>query len=259
MIFIRSLAFNVAFYFFFVLLMIVGLPTMVVSHRSVMVVVRVWARLSLWLLHVICGTRVEFRGLDNLPQGAAIIAPKHQSFLETIALIVVLPNFTYILKKELLAIPFFGWWLKASDQIAIDRARGSGTLTALQKAVRAKLAAGRQVVIFPEGTRRPIGAPPAYKSGVAILCVDCDVPCTPVALNTGLFWPRHSLLRPPGTVVIEFLAPIRPGLDKRSFVRALEAAIEPATAALVAEAVDENPHLVCARGAHSMPQVRELA
>ncbi len=250
MIFIRSLAFNIAFYLTFTALMIFGLPTMLLSHRSVMVVVRLWARASLWLLHVVCGTKVEFRGLHNLPKGAAIIAPKHQSFLETIALIVVLPDFTYILKKELLAIPFFGWWLKASDQIAIDRAKGSGTLSELQKAVRDKLAAGRQVIIFPEGTRRPIGAPSAYKSGVAVLCADGAVPCTPVALNAGLFWPRHSMMRPPGTVIIEFLAPIPTGLEKRRFIRALEAAIEPATAALVAEAVESNPDLICPQKAH---------
>ena len=244
MILIRSLVFNVAFYLSFILLMTFGLPTMIISRGSVLVVVRLWARVSLWLLATICGTKVEFRGLHNLPNGAAIIAPKHQSFLETIALIVVLSDFTYILKKELIAIPFFGWWLKASDQIAIDRSKGSGTLVQLQKAVREKLALGRQVVIFPEGTRKPIGAPPAYKTGVAILCADCSVPCTPVALNAGLFWPRRSMLRPPGTVVIEFLSAIDPGLEKRLFLQALEAAIEPATNALVEEALRANPDLI---------------
>jgi 1-acyl-sn-glycerol-3-phosphate acyltransferase len=244
MILIRSLVFNVAFYLSFILLMTLGLPTMIISRGSVLMVVRLWARVSLWLLATICGTKVEFRGLHNLPRGAAIIAPKHQSFLETIALIAVLSDFTYILKKELIAIPFFGWWLKASDQIAIDRSKGSGTLVQLQKAVREKLALGRQVVIFPEGTRKPIGAPPAYKTGVAILCADCAVPCTPVALNAGLFWPRRSMLRPPGTVVIEFLPAIDPGLEKRLFLLALETAIEPATNALVEEALRANPTLI---------------
>lgn len=244
MILIRSLVFNVAFYLSFIFLMTIGLPTMIISRGSVLVVVRLWARVSLWLLATICGTKVEFRGLHNIPHGAAIIAPKHQSFLETIALIAVLSDFTYILKKELIAIPFFGWWLKASDQIAIDRSKGGGILTQLQRAVREKLALGRQVVIFPEGTRRPIGAAPAYKTGVAILCADCSVPCTPVALNAGLFWPRRSMLRPPGTVVIEFLPPIKPGLEKRLFLQALETAIEPATNALVDEALRANPGLI---------------
>jgi 1-acyl-sn-glycerol-3-phosphate acyltransferase len=253
MILIRSLVFNIAFYLSFILLMIIGLPTMVVSRQSVLVIVKLWARVSLWLLAAICGAKMEFRGLHNLPKGAAIIAPKHQSFLETIALIVVLEDFTYILKKELLTIPFFGWWLKASDQIAIDRSKGSGTLTQLQKAVREKLAMGRQVVIFPEGTRKPIGAAPAYKTGVAILCADCEVPCTPVALNAGLFWPRRSMMRPPGTVVIEFLPPIEHGLDKRQFLQALETAIEPATNALVAEALRANPSLIFSQTVHPSP------
>ena len=244
MILIRSLVFQVVFYTSFIVLMTIGLPTMLISREAVMVVVRLWARTSLWFLAAICGTRVEFRGLQHVPKGAAIIAPKHQSFLETFALITVLPKFTYILKKELVSVPFFGWWLRATDQIAIDRARRGGILTQLRKDVRAKLDSGRQVVIFPEGTRTPVGAAAAYKTGVAVLCADCVVPCTPVALNAGLFWPRHSLLRPPGTVVIEFLPPITPTSDKRLFVESLEKAIEPATAALINEALSANPELV---------------
>jgi 1-acyl-sn-glycerol-3-phosphate acyltransferase len=241
MILIRSLVFQVAFYTSLLVMMIAGLPATVLWRGSVSGIVRFWARLSLWLLATICGTRVEFRGLQHVPKGAAIIAPKHQSFLETFALITVLPNFTYILKKELMAIPCFGVWLKATEQIAIDRAKRGGTLMQLQKDVRAKLRAGRQVIIFPEGTRTPIGAPPQYKTGVAVLCDDCTVPCTPVALNAGLFWPRRSILRPPGTVVIEFLPPIQPQPDKRHFIDALQRAIEPATDALVKEALAANP------------------
>ena len=243
MIFIRSLVFNIAFYVSFMALMTVGLPCMLVSRPAVLVIVRAWAHTSVWLLATICNTKIEVRGRQHIPTGAAIIAAKHQSFLETFALITVLSDFTYILKKELIAIPFFGWWLRASDQIAIDRSKRGNTLVQLQKAVREKLALGRQVVIFPEGTRRPVGAPPAYKAGVALLCAGCSVPCTPVALNAGLFWPRRSMLRPPGTVVVEFLPAIRAGLDKRAFLQALESAIEPATDALVAEALAGNPDL----------------
>ena len=247
MILIRSLLFQIAFYLSFSLLMIIGLPTMLMSRAAVLTIVRLWARLSLWFLATICGTKVEFRGLQYIPKGAAIIAPKHQSFLETFALITVLPEFTYILKKELIALPFFGWWLRASDQIAIDRARRGSLFTQLQKDVSARLASGRQVIIFPEGTRTLVGAAAAYKTGVAVLCADCAVPCTPVALNTGLFWPRQSLLRPAGTVVIEFLPPITLTTDRRQFVRALENAIEPATNALVKEALSANPDLFLRR------------
>ena len=207
-------------------------------------VVRRWVQMSLWLLWAICGARVEFRGLEHLPQGACIIAPKHQSFLETFAIIAAVPEFTYILKKELIAIPAFGWWLKATSQIVLDRAKRGSAIAAMQRGVKQRLAEGRKIIIFPEGTRKPIGAPPAYKIGVAILCETAGVPCVPVALNAGLFWPRRSFLRPPGTIVIQFLAPIPPGLGKRDFLKTLEATIEPATGALVAEALRENPGIL---------------
>lgn len=233
---IRSAIFNVAFYSAFAGLMVFGMPCLVMRRRVCMVVVRLWAKVSVWLLHAICGTRIEFRNLHLLPKGASILAVKHQSFLETFALITVLDDFSYILKKELTNVPFFGWYVRASDQIAVDRSKHGGAIARLKTAVKQRLAAGRQIVIFPEGTRRPVAAPPDYKVGVAALCASLRVPCTPVALNTGLFWPRHSFRRRPGTVVIEFLPPIATGLPKRDFMDALQRSIEPATDALVAEA-----------------------
>ena len=233
---VRSVVFNIAFYTAFAGLMVFGLPCLAMRRRACLAVIRVWARTSVWLLHAICGTRIEFRNLHLLPKGASILAVKHQSFLETFALITVLDDFSYILKKELTVVPFFGWYVRASEQIALDRSKRGGAIALLKTAVREKLEAGRQVVIFPEGTRKPIAAPPDYKVGVAALCASSCVPCTPVALNTGLFWPRRSFRRRPGTVVIEFLPPIATGLAKRDFMRALQDAIEPATEALVAEA-----------------------
>lgn len=236
---VRSVIFNIAFYTTFVGLMVLGLPCLAMRRRACMAVVRLWARLSVWLLRVICGTRVEFRNLHLLPKGASILAVKHQSFLETFALITVLDDFSYVLKKELYDVPFFGWYVRASGQIALDRARRGGAIAQLQKAVQARLRAARQVVIFPEGTRQPIGAAPDYKVGVAALCAKAGVPCTPVALNTGLFWPRRSFRRRPGIVVIEFLPPIANGLSKRDFMRVLQDAIEPATDGLIAEAMSD--------------------
>ncbi len=233
---VRSAVFNAAFYTAFVGLMVFGLPCLAMRRRACLMVVRLWARVSVWLLQAICGTRIEFRNLHLLPKGASILAVKHQSFLETFALITVLDDFSYILKKELTDVPFFGWYVRASDQIAVDRSKRGGAIARLKMAVQERLGAGRQVVIFPEGTRRPIAAPPDYKVGVAALCASSSVPCTPVALNTGLFWPRRSFRRRPGTVVIEFLPPIAIGLAKRDFMAALQNAIEPATDALVAEA-----------------------
>ncbi len=243
MILVRSAIFNVLFYAAFIGLMVFGMPFVLTSRNATLIVVRAWARVSVWLLRVVCRTRVEFRNVDLLPKGGSILAVKHQSFLETFALILVLDDFTYVLKKELIAIPFFGWYLRATNQIGIVREKKGNTMSALMRAVKEKLTAGSQVVIFPEGTRRLIGAPPAYKPGVSILCGAGNVPCTPVALNSGLFWPRHSFLRRPGTVVIEFLPPLKPGLDKRTFMKVLEDAIEVATDSLVARAVADDPTL----------------
>jgi 1-acyl-sn-glycerol-3-phosphate acyltransferase len=243
MLVLRSVVFNTLFYLAFVGLMIAGLPSLLLRRATRMRLVRFWARLSLRLLRAVCGTTVEFRNLHLLPKGAAILAVKHQSFLETIALITVLDDFSYVLKKELTAIPFFGWYLRATGQIGIDREQKARALPRLQQAVRATLAAGRPVIIFPEGTRRPVGVTPGYKAGVAALCAAAQVPCTPVALNTGLFWPRRTFQRRPGKVVIEFLPPIAPGLAKRDFMRALQNAIEPATDALVARALAIDPRL----------------
>ena len=243
MITIRSAIFNVAFYATFLVMAILGLPCLLLPRRASLGLVKLWARASLVLLDAICGMRIEFRNLHLLPKGASIIAVKHQSFLETFALIAVLDDFSYVLKKELLNLPLFGWYARATGMIGIDRAKGSGALAELQRDVRANLAAGRQIVIFPEGTRRRVGAKPRYKSGVAALCAASGVPCTPVALNTGLFWPRHSFLKPAGTVVFEFLPPVPTGGSKAAFMQALQDAIEPATNALVATALAKDPGL----------------
>jgi 1-acyl-sn-glycerol-3-phosphate acyltransferase len=178
-----------------------------------------------------------------LPKGACIVASKHQSFLETFALTTQTPDFSFVLKRELMMIPFFGWYLKRGGLIGIDRSKRGTALTQLTPQVRALLAEGRQFIIFPEGTRRPVGAPPHYKFGVAHLYLETGATCVPVALNTGLFWPRRSFWRPPGRIVIEFLEPISPGLDKETFMRLLQTRIEAATEKLVAEACREEPAL----------------
>ena len=242
MLLVRSAIFQVVFYTTFIVMMLVGSPCLV-SRRATLRVVRAWAKVSLYLLRVICGTRVEFRHLERLPKGGSIIAVKHQSFLETFALTAVLEDYAFILKKELTAIPLFGWYVKRADHLGIDRDKHAATLSLLKRAVREKLAARRQIVIFPEGTRAPVGAAAVYKPGVAALVADAGVPCTPVALNSGLFWPRRSFARRPGTVVIEVLPPIPPGLGKRAFMTALQNAIEPATDALVAAAIAADPRL----------------
>jgi 1-acyl-sn-glycerol-3-phosphate acyltransferase len=243
MILLRSLLFHTAFYLTTTALAIVGLPVLLRDRHRVQAYAKFWTGTTIWLLEKICGTKIEWRGLENLPRGACIIAAKHQSTLETMALTTKGADFSYILKRELTEIPIFGWYLKGAGQVAIDRAKRGQALPDLTRQVREAIAQGRQMIIFPDGTRKPVGAPPEYKSGVAHLYAETGATCVPVALNTGLFWPRRSLSIHPGRVTIAFLEPIAPGLDKQSFMQLLESRIETATAQLVAEAIAVDPSL----------------
>jgi 1-acyl-sn-glycerol-3-phosphate acyltransferase len=198
---------------------------------------RSWARTTNWLLLVLCGVRIEFRGVHNLSAGPLILASKHQSAWETIGLLPLLADPMYILKRELTFIPLFGWFLLKAQMIPVDRTAGTRSLIKMTKLARQRIheGQGRQLIIFPEGTRRPVGAEPSYKSGVAQIYVECGVACVPVALNSGLFWPRRTLRRYPGTLIVEFLAPVPPGLSRRDFLATIEDRIETATAKLVEE------------------------
>ena len=167
----RSLLFNTLFYLNMVILMIIGLPTMLFGRRAVFALARLWGAISVWLLETICGLRLEYRGVENIPPGAVLIAAKHQSFLETFALLKYAPDFAIILKRQLTYVPLFGLYLIVSQQIAIDRGRGRQALNQIAAAAKPVFAAGRQVFIYPEGTRRLPGAPPMYKHGVAALYV----------------------------------------------------------------------------------------
>ena len=243
MILLRSLLFNVAFYGNISILLILALPTLALPRVYVFKVAKFWARSSLWLLKVICDTHVEFRGTENIPKGPFIIAAKHQSAWETFALIMLFDDFCYILKRELTFIPLFGWYIWKCDQIAINRSQGSSALAQVEEKARLIFAQGRPLFIFPEGTRRPAGAPGVYKFGVAHLYDACQVPCLPVALNSGLFWARRSLLKRPGTVVIDILPPIQPGLEKQAFFMLLQERLEQSSEALIAEAIAKDPSL----------------
>jgi 1-acyl-sn-glycerol-3-phosphate acyltransferase len=243
MLVLRSLVFNALFYAVLIGLMIIGLPTIFMGRHAVFALARTWARASLWLLKVICGLDAEFRGLERIPGGGYIIAPKHQSIWETFALTLHAKDFSFILKRELTYIPFFGWYLKAAEQIAINRSSGRAALSEATSRAREVLKQGRQIFIFPEGTRRPAGAPPVYKYGVAAIYTDTGVPCLPVALNSGLFWARRSFVRRPGKIVVEYLEPIQPGLRRDAFLKELQDRMETATNRLIAEAVGSDPRL----------------
>jgi 1-acyl-sn-glycerol-3-phosphate acyltransferase len=218
-------------------LLFAALITLALPRRAVLKMAELWGRVSVWLLRVICGTRVELRGLENLPKGALIVAAKHQSTWETFALLKLFDDFTFIVKRELMWIPIFGWCMWKGGMIPVDRGAGSQALNDMTARAKKEIGGGRQLIIFPEGTRRPAGAEPRYKYGVAHLYAAAGVPCLPIALNSGVFWPRRkALMLKPGTVVVEILDPIMPGLDKDAFFKRLQGEMEAATARLIAAA-----------------------
>lgn len=236
---VRSVIFNLLFYLTLVVYLAAALPTLLLPYRYLIGVARAWARTNLWLLRVVCGIKADFRGLERIPQGGAIIASKHQSMWETFALLPLVDDPTFILKRELMWIPLFGWFLWKAEMIPVNRGARGPALAAMTERAKAEVQRGRQIIIFPEGTRRPPGAEPQYKFGVAHLYAETGVPCVPVALNSGVFWPRRSFRRFPGTIVVQVCEPIAPGLDKSAFIARLQEVVETASAELLEEAALE--------------------
>ena len=214
---------------------IVCLPLLVAPAPAIHAAGKFWIAGSLWLLKVCVGLTMREVGSENLPAGPVLVAAKHQSAWETLYLSWRLNHPAFVLKKELLMIPVFGWFLARVGMIAIDR---SGKASALKKMVadaKAIFAQGRPVVIFPEGTRVAPGARMPYQPGIAALYAQLGVPVVPVALNSGLFWGRQAFVKKAGVITIEYLPPIPPGLDRKSFMRELEARIETAAERLAKE------------------------
>jgi len=231
----RSIAFNVLFYLNTIIYLLIALPTFFMPYRAIIAVAKSWGRTNLVLLRAVAGINYEMRGHEKIPPGPLIVAAKHQSAWETFALLSLFDNPLFIVKRELEWIPIFGWLMIKGRMVPIDRSAGSQALIAMTGRAKVELAAGRQLIIFPEGTRRPANAEPRYKFGVAHLYAATGMPCLPVALNSGLFWPRRSIRRLPGTVLVEILDPVAPGLDKDVFFKRLQSDIEAATARLIAE------------------------
>ncbi|MCB1500760.1 MAG: 1-acyl-sn-glycerol-3-phosphate acyltransferase [Bauldia sp.] len=216
---------------------LIGAPVFLfLSQQAGVRYTQLWGRVSLLLLRVLAGIRLEVRGREHLPAGPVLVAAKHQSAFETFALLPLLVCPTMVMKVELLKIPLFGAYSRMTGMILVDRMKGSVALRDMVQRGREETAKGRQIAIFPEGTRRASGAAPAYQPGVALLYKGLGLPAVPAALNSGLFWPRRSFRKYPGTIVIEFLPPIEPGLDSRAFLGRLETAIETGTDRLLAEA-----------------------
>lgn len=223
---IRSYTFSLLALIWTVGLSILYLPLLAAPGHVHRIAVRVWARGLLVLLSAVCGLRHRIEGKENMPRGPAIIAAKHQSAWETIALAALLEQPVFILKKELLAVPLVGWHFRKAGNIPVERALGAKALRAMIPKAEAAIAAGNQVIVFPEGTRVGVDETHPYQSGIAALYVRIEAPLIPVALDSGRFWGRRSAIKHPGTITLAFLPPMPPGLDRRAFMRELEARIE---------------------------------
>jgi 1-acyl-sn-glycerol-3-phosphate acyltransferase len=232
---LRSAFFNVIFYVNTALFVVLGAEFFLAPRKWAIRALQAWARSSLWLLRVLVGMKIEVRGAQHIPHGAALVAGKHQSAWETFAILPYLDDPAMVVKKELTFIPFYGWFMHKFRMIGVERSAGPAALRNLIARAREEIAAGRQIVIMPEGTRRAPGDPPDYKPGAAALYGALGVSCVSFALNSGLYWPRRKFMRYPGSVILEFLPAIPAGLPRKEFQARLEKDIEAATARLVEE------------------------
>ncbi len=227
--------FQIFFWSWSALINIVWLPSLLLPRLAVVRGMEIWAGVSFWGLKHIVGLDYEVRGRENLPTGPAIFAVKHLSMWETIAQHILLRDPAIIMKRELLYVPFYGWYAQKSRMIVIDRHGQASALRNMIRAAKDRLSAGRPVVIFPEGTRKLPGDAPDYKPGVAALYSALDVPCVPVALNSGLYWSRKGTRPRAGRIVVELLPAIAPGLERKAFMATLQSQLEGATQRLLRE------------------------
>ncbi|MDX3929731.1 MAG: 1-acyl-sn-glycerol-3-phosphate acyltransferase [Shinella sp.] len=244
MIAVRSILFNLVFYINLIVQMVVLTPIyFLLPRKKAYFVPKNWARSNHWLFAKIVGTTFEVEGLENIPKESYIFAPKHQSFWDTYALLPWLDDPFYILKRELTWIPLFGWYVIKQRMVPVDRGARGKVMAAVMERAHAEMATGRQLIIYPEGTRRPPGAPPEYKYGIARLYRDLQVPVVPVVMHPGLFWPRRKFLRYPGHFKVRILPPIAPGMDPDAFLAHLIEVMESASDQLLIETVDANPQV----------------
>ena len=241
---IRSSIFNVLFYVLTGISCVLCLPTLVLPRRFFMGIVHFFVHMVHFLERTVLGLRYEVRGLENLPKdGSYIVAAKHQSAYETMKLHILFQDPAVILKKQLLSIPLWGLYLKKSDPIAIDRSTPDTAIASIQSGAQRMKEQGRPIVIFPQGTRvRPdqTTQDKPYKVGIARIQEATDLPIIPMAINAGLFWPRHGWFKSPGCVIFEFLEPIPAGMERQNLMAKLEKETEEATQSLMNEAKEKE-------------------
>lgn len=233
---LRSLAFNVGWYAGTTIIALAGLPILLLPRRAVVAWADFWIDFCLWWLRLTCRVTHRVHGLEKRPAGPVIFACKHQSSWETLAFHRLFPNAATVLKRELLFIPVVGWAMARAGNIAVERGDGAKALRSLLRQGKQAIAEGRSILIFPEGTRTPVGSERPYHAGTAALYRQLGVPVVPVALNSGLFWGRRKFIKRPGLIEVEILEPIPPGLRREAFMTLLRERVEGATARLVGEA-----------------------
>ncbi len=238
---LRSFLFQAFFWTWSTLINLAYIPALLMDRKVVLDGQELWARVSLWGLKWIAGLDYEVRGRENIPAGPVLISSKHLSMWETMATHVLVRHPATVMKRQLLMVPGYGWYARKAKMIVIDRDAGPSAIRSMIADAKARLSEGRPIVIFPEGTRREIGAPTDFKPGVAALYSMLDIPCVPMAHNSSLFWPRRGFLRKPGKIVVEFLPAIMPGLKRAAFMAELEKRTEDAVMRLLAEGGYSTP------------------
>jgi len=229
----RALLFQTLFYGWTVIVAFAYLPALALPRGAIVFLGRLWSRSVLWLLRITVGLSHRVEGLENLPEGRFLVAAKHQSAWDTLVMPILIPDAVVILKKELLQIPFYGWYARKHGMIGIDRKAGASALRGMVADAARAAARGQTLVMFPEGTRTAPGETRPYQRGIAALYNRLGLPVVPVALNSGLYWGRRNLFLRPGVITVRILPAIPPGLAAGDFMARLESDIEGATAALV--------------------------
>jgi 1-acyl-sn-glycerol-3-phosphate acyltransferase len=224
---IRSLIFNIFLYVGLITIFILAIPTLVLPSKFTIFFGRLSAKYIVLILRIILNTRVIFHGVENLKKvDNYFVASAHQSMFETFALQIPLDGPIFILKKELLNIPLFGWYLRKIGSIAIVRETTTKeNLNFFDKVKERIEKSKRPLLIFPQGTRVKLDEQPPFKKGVGRIYKALNLPCVPVALNTGKVWPKNCFIKYPGDIHISFLEPIISGKDNEEFVRDIESKI----------------------------------
>jgi 1-acyl-sn-glycerol-3-phosphate acyltransferase len=236
---LRSALFNAVFFPFSVGASLLGLALLPAPPAWVRWYVRQWARASLWLLRMTTGIRLRVTGAEHLPRGGAILAAKHQSAFDTMVWLVLLDRPLYVLKRELIRVPVWGWLARRAGHIAVDRAGGAAALRGMVREGAAAIEAGFQIVIFPEGTRSAPGERVPFQPGVAALAAASGAPVVPAATDSGRFWGRRAFRKRAGTLTVAVLPPLPPGLPRARLMAALAESVESETDRLLATA--DNP------------------